>query len=356
MDSQELARIESGIEVHLQRLPLMTYEKGSLHLVHEGNHLVWRCGISGAFGKLGYSDMAIRMIHPGHYRAGEWLSAKREWTLLDANALRETGLAPAPLAYISGESTPPFVVMEWVDAYPLNSLGTEREQHLAPVANAIARFCKMGLTPEKFSFVPCVSGWRAEGNMTRYRRLLDMCRRRPRSYTAVWAARIFPVVARVHYELGKYRLLFKSEPWRLHHDGLHAGNVFIRKTDSSVVFLDFDNLSFRQNRVYTLARFAASLYPNGGIPRDVFSNLMRDFCAEFASADSLRLNIMAKCVLLERLCADLVYVPWDFVRNPANKGKRISDGMEGSLYSRLEGVREVLQWVRQLPVNPRDLL
>ncbi|MBI2053521.1 MAG: phosphotransferase, partial [Candidatus Sungbacteria bacterium] len=241
------------------------------------------------------------MADPTHYRAGEWLYAEQEYALLDA--LGNTQLAPQPHMMISSRPPfihPPFVMMEWIEGTALNALKEARDEYLDAVARAIGLLCRQtDITPERFRFIPRVSGWRESGNVTRYVRLLDACRRMSRRDVAiaVWAARILPVVMRVHHILWKYRGVFKDAPWCFHHDGLHAGNVFIRP-DGSVVFLDWDKVSYRKNPVFTLARFASSLYPYGRMPAEVFLRLAEVFSEKFEGYDFHRMHYMGVYSLL----------------------------------------------------------
>ena len=334
MDNVEVAALQKELEKYVLGLVTNHGEaQGSLHLIHKGNHLVWK----GAY-RDGY--FALRMADPTHYRAGEWLSAGQEYLLL--KDLEQVLLAvPRPHCMIY-DFKQPFLMMEWVDGTPLNGFKETREGHFDAVARAIGTLASQtAITPERLPFIPRVSGVREWGNVTRYFRLLDACRRMPQRDVAMWAARIFPIVARVHYVLSKYRAAFRGAPWCFHHDGLHAGNVFIRE-DKSVVFLDWDKVSYRKNPVFTLARFASSLYPYGRIPAEVFLRLVRVFSEAFGGYDLWPMRHMAACMLLERLCADLVYGPWDFARNPANRGKKMPDSMHAALEMRLFGVRNLL--------------
>lgn len=333
MDNAEVASLQKELEEFLRGI-ITNYgeQQGSLRLIHKGNHLIWK-------GEYRDGPFALRMADPTHYRAGEWLSARQEYELL--KALENTRLAPEPHCLVYGFGQP-FLTMEWVEGTALNALKEAREEHLDAVARAIGRLnSQSAITPGRFPFIPRVSGWWASGNITRYLRLLDACRRMPRLDVAMWAARISPVVARVHYVLRKYKGAFRDMSWCFHHDGLHAGNVFIRP-DGSVVFLDWDKVSYRKNPVFTFARFASSLYPYGRIPAEPYLRLIGVFSEAFEGYDSDRMRHMAACLLLERVCADLVYVLWDFARNPENRGKKIPDSLHVTLEMRLLGVRDML--------------
>lgn len=326
----QLAVYEGWVRGHFEQNYPPSDGPVRLTRIHTGNHIVWRA-------QIGHQDLAVRMAHPSRRRTDGGIGELQCFWILQL--LYGTDIAPQP-RYVTGNTPVPFLVTRWVEAAPLNSL-PDREQYFFAIAERIAILAKQ----PRLSFVPRVGRVHAIGTHVRIARIAEMYCRMPYPEIRVLAMRMAGAVLKVHALLWRWRGVFDGEPWCLHHDGLHGGNVSIRP-DGVSIFFDWDTLSWRQSRVYTLVRFITSLSGSHVMPWEEFQRLVSGFAGHFPEADPVRVLQTATWTLLERWCADWIYRPWSFSRNPARRSMRLPTEMHEELKTRESELFAIMDWMR----------
>jgi len=316
------------IEDYLKRYNPLNLAGAEVELISEHNHLIYRL-------EKDNQVYCLRMINPETYRAGEWLSVAEEYTLL--KLLESSGLGPKAYYVDPERFSLPLLIQDFVaETVCFNDLKPLSEQYLQETAKSIARLNSLKITPENFPF----RFWRSSylSSFTKWQARLVEIKKDQRKEVLEWAERIEELVARVREILEKFESVLEkaSSYYCLNFDGAHCGNVYWKKDENKVIFLDWEKVSFG-DPAYTLARFLTSVTPEKGteIPVDYKKIMIKAYLEEREVPDFEKLIEQR---LFERQVADLVWVLWDYVRS----GKTGPVEEESSVVVRYQTVQKLL--------------
>ena len=290
------------------------------------NHLHYH-----AYNQMGLA-VCLRMVDPESYRRKEWISAGDEYVILER--LKETGLAPKPY-YLDTNFLVPILIEEYIpNPRSFNTLMPLQDAHIALAARAIGKLNAQPITPKNFqfrqrsfdpSYLKSLLVWigRLVYTMVILRRF-DVVN---------WAQRMMRLINNAAPILLKgQQVIRKIQTPYFHFDGAHCRNTFLRE-NNTVVFLDWESVSWRRDPSFTAARFLVSVGSVTDHQLDVFIHAFQEVNASPFFEQLLPIR------LLERTIADAVWVLYDAAqrrdRRPIVESTNILD--------RFLSVRELLE-------------
>lgn len=277
------------------------------HLIFEAANSAWP------------QPRVIRMINPESSRRNEFLPIKHEFQLLEA--LGKTDIVPK-VYLLNDRFRVPFMVMEWIKGKALTDTDVGRE-YLRKVAFAVARLHNTGVAEQD---LPFLKKYRRKG--FRGRRLAWCANvaaalwKLQSKETMRWADQTLELLRQTSSILKDGASLFDDEPYVLHFDGAHKGNVFVRD-NGGIVFLDaWERVSVRNDPTFTLVRFASS-FDDADRAWGYLKVLIDEYCG-IKGRKNTPVRRMAEYRLLERFMSDLAWT----LRHQATEEKLEDEKLE----------------------------
>jgi len=329
------------IQEYLKRYNPLGLSGASISLINEHNHLHYR---------LEKDDkvFCLRMINPESYRRGEWLHIPEEYTLL--KHLEFTGLGPRPYFVDPERFILPLLIQEFVaDVICFNDLKPLSKEHLVATAQTIALLNAQRITPDNFpfrkrftrySYLTSVKNWRERLDVTKK---LAMIKKPSQKDVLEWADKIEKLVNQAEKILEGFEPLLEKATWTFNFDGAHCGNTYWEKKQETVIFLDWQKISYGDPS-FTLARFLTSVGEKGKIPSQAKKTMVQAYTNSpyyfRVVKQTPQVPDFVQLVdqrLFERQIADLVWVLWNYIK------EKKTDPVEKTTSVRYQAVKKLIE-------------
>lgn len=297
----------------------------TVELVNAHNHLIYRAQKNGKV-------YCLRMINPESWRAGQWLSAAEEYTIL--KYLENSGLGPNAYFVDPERFVIPLMIQEFIDdAVCYKNLKPLSEKYLIAAAQAIALLNSQNITPENFPFREGYTRYSYLTSIKTWQRRLEEIKAAGRKDLLEWTEKIRKVTQKAKRILEKFEPRLAKAPFCFNFDGAHCGNTYWK--NDKVIFLDWQKVSYG-DPAFTLARFLTSVSETGEVASADKNLMIAAYLEKCGAPDFARLVDQR---LFERQTADLIWVLWQYVK----EGKAEAAEKETTVATRLRRVEELLK-------------